>query len=179
MTYGKVAGGGLPIGVVAGKAEVMDVLAPAPPERGPLLFGTFTANPYTMAAGLAYLKAIDDEVYEDLSAKGDRLRAGIAAAVEELGVNARVTGTESAWGVHMYGADGLTTMREIMMDADTMRLGSRLAEELRVEGVLVHTPLHIGFLCSAHTDEDIDALIEAHRVALRRVRDEERSAGNG
>lgn len=177
ITYGKIAGGGLPIGVVAGKSDVMDVLAPPPPERGPLLFGTFTANPYTMAAGVAYLRSLEDEDYARLSVLGDQLRDGVRSAIAEIGINARVTGTESMWGVHLFGVDGLTDMRDILMDPDTLRLGTRFAEELRVEGVLVHTPMHIGFLSTAHTEDDVAEIVDAHRRALARIHGEESSAG--
>ena len=61
MTFGKIVGGGLPLAAVAGRAEVMDLLAPL----GPVYqAGTLSGNPLAVAAGLATLRAADAAVYE-------------------------------------------------------------------------------------------------------------------
>ena len=78
VTLGKALGGGLPCGALGGRAAVMDVFDPALPD--PIaLAGTFSANPVTMRAGLAALRALDPSAIARIDVLGERLRAGLAA----------------------------------------------------------------------------------------------------
>ena len=72
-TFGKIVGGGLPVGALAGRTDVMSSFDPA---TGPRVAwgGTFSANPLTMAAGLAALEAYDQAVIDELSSRGNELR---------------------------------------------------------------------------------------------------------
>lgn len=97
---GKMIGGGLPVGAIAGRAEVMDVMNPLTPE---VLFphsGTFSANPLTMAAGLATMKLFDRTAVENLNALGEETRARIEEAIASTGAEACVTGAGSMFRVH-------------------------------------------------------------------------------
>ncbi|GAA1697677.1 glutamate-1-semialdehyde 2,1-aminomutase [Microbacterium sediminicola] len=83
FTYGKVIGGGLPVAAVAGRAEVMDLLAPV----GPVYqAGTLSGNPVAVAAGLATLRRADAAVYAALDATSAALQAEVGAALEREGV---------------------------------------------------------------------------------------------
>ncbi len=83
FTYGKVMSGGLPAAAFGGRAEVMERLAPL----GPVYqAGTLSGNPVAMAAGLATLRAADDDVYERLDANADRLTDMLSRALTEAGV---------------------------------------------------------------------------------------------
>jgi len=83
VTFGKVIGGGLPVAAVAGRAEVMDLLAPT----GPVYqAGTLSGNPVAVAAGLATLRLADDAVYAALASAADTLSAAVGAALETEGV---------------------------------------------------------------------------------------------
>ena len=80
FTYGKVMSGGLPAAAFGGRAEVMERLAPL----GPVYqAGTLSGNPVAMAAGLATLRAADDDVYERLNANGDRLTDMLSRALTD------------------------------------------------------------------------------------------------
>lgn len=72
VTYGKVIGGGFPVGAVAGKKDVMELLAPV---GGVYQAGTLSANPVAMRAGLATLKKLDEKFYQDLEKRADSIAA--------------------------------------------------------------------------------------------------------
>lgn len=83
FTFGKVISGGLPAAAFGGRAEVMDRLAPL----GPVYqAGTLSGNPVATAAGLATLRAADDDVYAALDKNADRLTAMLAEALTDAGV---------------------------------------------------------------------------------------------
>jgi glutamate-1-semialdehyde 2,1-aminomutase len=85
--FGKVIGGGLPVGAVGGPAEVMDVLAPV----GPVYqAGTLSGNPLATAAGLAALALLDAAAYTGLADRAGRLASGLASALHGAGVPAVV-----------------------------------------------------------------------------------------
>lgn len=87
FTFGKVMSGGLPAAAFGGRAEVMERLAPL----GPVYqAGTLSGNPVAMAAGLATLRAADDEVYAALDANADRLAGLLTGALTDAGVAHRV-----------------------------------------------------------------------------------------
>lgn len=92
VTLGKLIGGGLPVGAVVGRAEVMDALDPFN-ARGIEHGGTMTANPVTMAAGIAALDRYDAAAVERLNALGDRLRSALAAAIRDDGWTVRGAGS--------------------------------------------------------------------------------------
>ncbi|CAI9386874.1 glutamate-1-semialdehyde 2,1-aminomutase [Microbacterium sp. T2.11-28] len=83
VTFGKVIGGGLPVAAVAGRADLMDLLAPL----GPVYqAGTLSGNPVAVAAGLATLRLADDAVYAALASAADTLSGAVADALSAAGV---------------------------------------------------------------------------------------------
>jgi glutamate-1-semialdehyde 2,1-aminomutase len=86
-SFGKVIGGGLPVGAVGGRADVMDVLAPL----GPVYqAGTLSGNPLATAAGLAALHELTDDVYDRITAGATRLADGVSGAIADAGIEACV-----------------------------------------------------------------------------------------
>lgn len=176
VTLGKAIGGGLPAGAVCGRTELLSVTVPVSPgdgsNRRPVsVTGTFAANPMSMAAGCAQIDTLlgDPTTYPHLAALGDRMRAGIAKVVRELGIQAHVTGVGSMWGTH-FSAVSPSTVRD---KASDNHVASRLlAAYLLLEGVLMSAPVHLSFLSTQHTEADVDAVIEAHRVSLARMQKE-------
>ncbi len=107
---GKVVGGGLPIGVFGGRADIMSVND----QRGDqfvLHAGTFNANPMTLAAGLAALRLLTRETVNDLNRRGDHLRSHINREAEEQGIPISASGVGSLLQVHT-GAAPPQTFRE-------------------------------------------------------------------
>lgn len=169
IAFGKAIGGGLPVGALGGKREILQEIAVAGrSEKRPFLFGTFSANPLSMAAGLAQLRNLGETEYDHLSGVGERARSGLRALLAELGIAGQVTGIESLWGIHLVD-EPLTDVRPILADPAASRLGSRLSTELYREGVLTSTPMHLAFMSTAHTEDDVDEIVEAHRRALTRM----------
>ena len=85
VTFGKIIGGGMPVGAYCGSRELLEQVAPC----GPVYqAGTLSGNPVAMAAGLAQLTYLKEhpEIYTDLAAKGEKLAAGLRAAAAEAGV---------------------------------------------------------------------------------------------
>ena len=99
-TFGKIIGGGLPVGAVGGPANLLAVLAPGAEKKSVALSGTFNGNAATMAAGLATLELLDDAAYERLDELGERLARGLRGAVERTGVAAQVTHVGSLVNIH-------------------------------------------------------------------------------
>jgi glutamate-1-semialdehyde 2,1-aminomutase len=98
---GKAIGGGFPVGAIAGRADVMDVMNPLA-ER--LLFphsGTFSANPVTMTAGLTALRLYDEAAVARLNGLAQRAMEGITDAIRSSGARACVTGGGSIFRVHL------------------------------------------------------------------------------
>ncbi|MBB3237080.1 aspartate aminotransferase family protein [Phyllobacterium endophyticum] len=93
--FGKIIGGGLPVGAVGGKEAMMRILDPREGSASMSFTGTFNANPLSMVAGLATLEAYDEHQISVLNAKGDRLRENIAAGAVKKGLPIEVSGEAS------------------------------------------------------------------------------------
>jgi glutamate-1-semialdehyde 2,1-aminomutase len=176
VTLGKAIGGGLPAGAVCGRRDLIDVTLPAFPfdksRRRPVnIAGTFSGNPMTSAAGTAQLEAImgDGQVFGTLADLGSRMRTGIQALVDELDIDAHVTGMDSMWGVHFSETSPVSVRDKASDNALAARL---LAAYLLLEGVLMSSPVHLSFVSAAHTTADVDFVLGAHRRALTRMKEE-------
>ncbi|MEI5998555.1 amino acid adenylation domain-containing protein [Paraburkholderia bengalensis] len=167
-TYGKVVGGGLPVGVLAGSAQYMDALDggqwqfgdASVPEVPPTFFaGTFVRHPVVLAAMkavLLHLKAAGPSLQENLAARMDGLVQRINAHLEKVGIATRAESFSSWFYVSFAGED---------------RLGSLFYPYMRYLGVHIMEGFPC-FLTTSHSDEDIrkigDAFI-ASIDALQRV----------
>lgn len=179
VLLGKITGGGFPIGAVCGKAEAMqacDAGPDGPPraERSYIGGGTFSANPVTMAAGAATLRELKRRggLYGRLASMGRRARDGLAGA---LGEAAAVTGTGSLFMAHFMPSGGAKRPVRSAAEAaacDTEMLRRHHFEMIARDGIFL-LPGKMGALSAAHTDADVDALVEAagrfaQRAGLRR-----------
>ncbi|MDW8392489.1 MAG: aminotransferase class III-fold pyridoxal phosphate-dependent enzyme, partial [Oscillochloridaceae bacterium] len=102
-TFGKIIGGGLPVGAYGGRAELMRLVAP----EGPVYqAGTLSGNPVAMAAGLATLRLTEEPgFYERLAARTEALRAGLEAAAQAAGVPFRAVAVPGMFGLFFTAAD--------------------------------------------------------------------------
>jgi glutamate-1-semialdehyde 2,1-aminomutase len=172
VTLGKVISGGINAGAIAGPAAFLDLTLGDRERKAVAIGGTHSANPLAMAAGCAQLGVLlEDEArtYGALNELGERVRAGLAAIVDELGVTAHVTGAGSIWGLH-FAPQKPRSIRDLA-EADE-RASRVLAAYLLLEGVLVSAPMHLAFLSTEHTESDVEAVLDAHRRVLARMRDE-------
>jgi glutamate-1-semialdehyde 2,1-aminomutase len=135
-TLGKIIGGGFPVGAVGGRRDIMAVFDPG---RGkpPLPHGgTFTANPVTMAAGLAAMKLLSAAEFERLNGLGDRVRRDLKAAFRKAGVSGTVTGLGSLIRLHLH-ADKVHDYRSAFADPKARSRMDALFKALLAQGVLI------------------------------------------
>ena len=175
-TLGKIVGGGLPIGALVGKKEILEKTSPekksAKWERILIGGGTFSAHPLTAAAGLAMLRYLKDrhkEVYPVLESKGEKVRKGVQKVLDQEGLNAVVTGIGSLFQTHFPFEKGVTldSPHSIhrLTDIDKREIEFRV--RMLTKGV--HVMHGGGALSMAHSDEDIKKIINAARKVAREM----------
>jgi len=166
-TFGKVAGGGLPFGAVGGTAEAMRRMEYDVEPGFILMAGTFNGNPLVTAAGTAVLRRLssDPQLYARLNAMGDRFRDEINRFAREGDYPAVATGVGSMFWMHASRGP-VKSVRDARQGDRFAAPGLRLL--YRKNGLHI-APNH-GFMCTAHTDEDITQLIEIHKAAMEELR---------
>ena len=159
---GKIIGGGLPVGAYGGRADLLDLVAPA----GPVYqAGTLSGHPAAMAAGLATLRLLDAGVYARLERLGARLEAGLLAAAVDAGKAVSVGRVGSLLTV-FFRAPAPRDFDEVR-EADPEAF-ARFHRAMREAGILLPpASQEAWFLSAAHTDEDVDSTVEAARAAFR------------
>ena len=162
-TFGKVIGGGLPVGAFGGSAEIMDYLAPI----GPVYqAGTLSGNPVAMAAGLANLKELHDGgAYAKLEETGKQLAAGMKDAANSAGVPMQFNSCGSMFC-------GYFTSQPVHNVADAMHSDrekfKKFFHGMLDAGVyLAPSQFESGFLSTAHTAADIEKTVSAAAKVLR------------
>ena len=161
--FGKIIGGGLPVGAFGGRSEIMDVLAP----EGPVYqAGTLSGNPLAMAAGIAALEELKSgEVHEQLEMMSARLEEGLTAAAEKSGLSVV---TQRAGSIScLFFADQPVYNLADAMNADLERF-KKYFHGMLAEGVyLAPSAFEAAFLSAAHTPKDIDLTIEAAEKVMK------------
>ncbi len=162
-SFGKIIGGGTPVGAFGGRADIMELFDPT--KGAPIAHaGTFNANPITMAAGEAVMERLTPDVYERMNALGGELRAKLTAVFDELDVDAQVSGVGSLFGIH-FTRERIVDYRTVVRADQTKR--QALFVGLLNEGVLLQSGA-AGALTSLTTDAEIDTLVASvRRVAQR------------
>jgi len=164
---GKIIGGGFPVGALAGRADVMDVMNPQASKLLYPLSGTFSANPVTMTAGLAAMQHYDAAAVARLNALAERAMHGIREAIGRTNAEACVTGTGSMFRVHMKRTPPLD-YRQQFLSADESKRLKLLLEHLFQEGFLMINTCS-ATLSTPMTEVEIDALVDAVEGGLRRI----------
>jgi glutamate-1-semialdehyde 2,1-aminomutase len=163
VTFGKVIGGGLPVGALGGPADIMRQLAP----EGPIYqAGTLSGNPLAMAAGIATLDALlsSADLYPSLFANTERLAKGMAAAAQAAGVTAVATHVGSMFSVFLLPEVPRTY--DDVKQADTA-LFSRFFWAMLDRGVyLAPSAFEAGFVSTLHDDTLIDQTLAAAAEAF-------------
>jgi glutamate-1-semialdehyde 2,1-aminomutase len=165
-TLGKIVGGGFPVGVYGGRADLMKRVAP----EGPVYqAGTLSGNPVAMAAGLATLRETSKPgFYETLNRRTDRLVSGLQNAARRNGVAVTSGHAGSMWG--LYFTPGPVRSYADARQSDTA-LFARWHKAALARGVfLAPSAFEAGFVSAAHSDADIDFTIEQLDAALAEAR---------
>lgn len=166
-TFGKIIGGGFPVGCVAGKARIMRSLAPA----GPVYqAGTLSGNPVAMEAGLAQLTKLQEKapvLYPELARKGALLRDELRAAAAAEDVTACVNQVGSVLTLFFTSAPVRDWNTAATCDKEAFATYFRTV--LDAGFLIAPSQFEALFLSAAHTDEDVFALARAARAGLRAV----------
>ncbi len=158
---GKVLGGGLPIGAVGGRADLMDLLAPL----GPVYqAGTYAAHPHAMAAGVAVLERLSSDSYDALEATASRLADGLGAAAKDAGAEVSVVRAGTFLSV-FFSSEPPRNFEEVQ--ATDRAAFARFHAALRADEVLVApSPFEAWFPSLQHGAAEIEKTIEVARSAL-------------
>jgi len=162
-TFGKIIGGGLPVGAFGGKAEIMDMIAPS----GPVYqAGTLSGNPLAMAAGYAALSHINEnkEIYNELEEKSSYLKKGMKKNLDELGKSYAINrvGSMSC----MFFKEGPVENFNDAVNSDTELYGKYFHEMLKRGIYLAPAQFEAMFISTAHSLKDLDETIAAHKSSL-------------
>lgn len=165
-TFGKIIGGGLPIGALGGPRRIMQRLAP---EGDVYHGGTFAGHPFSMAAGVATLSVLEEHPpYEHMEQLTQRLAEGLLQAAQDAGVAVQVNAVGSMLTV-FFSASPVTNFAQAKA-CDRQRFG-RWARALLTQGILVPpSPFEALFLSSVHTEEHAARFLTAARRAFLRSR---------
>ncbi len=160
---GKIIGGGLPVGAYGGRAEIMDLIAPA----GPVYqAGTLSGNPLAVTAGLATLKQLRAKhLYKNLEARSAAVAEGIAKEAKRAGIpiiQHRVGSMLTAFFTSDPVVDWNSAKR-----SDTKRYGQFFHQMLEQGVYLAPSQFEAAFLSTAHTPTDIERTIKAARTAFK------------
>lgn len=165
-TFGKVIGGGLPVGAYGGRRDIMEQVAPL----GSIYqAGTLSGNPLAMAAGLATLGCIRDtkDFYATLESHSERLAKSLVDQCRTLGISAVLNRVGSMMTLFFTDEKDVTSWRTAKT-ADIRRY-ARYFQACLDNGVyLAPSQFEAAFVSAAHSDADIDAAIEAGGKALKK-----------
>ena len=162
-TYGKVIGGGLPVGAFAAKDEIMKHLAP----EGPVYqAGTLSGNPLAMAAGLSMLRALDGDsnIYSRLDKKTERLEKGFKLVLKNKQIPFQINRVGSMFSLHFTNKP--------VVDFESSAVGNTERFNTYFHGMLndgIYLPpssFESYFLNDALTNEDIDKTINSLRKVI-------------
>ncbi len=156
-TFGKVVGGGMPMGAFGGKREIMEKIAPL----GPVYqAGTLSGNPIATAAGLATLKLIQAPgFYESLTAKTKALCDGLVAAAKKHGVAFSAQNIGGMFG--LYFADACPATYDAVMACDKDAFNRFFHAMIAAGHYFAPSAFEAGFVSAAHTDADIAGTVAA------------------
>ncbi|AIQ70667.1 glutamate-1-semialdehyde 2,1-aminomutase [Paenibacillus graminis] len=160
--FGKVIGGGLPVGAYGGKREIMEQIAPT----GPIYqAGTLSGNPLAMAAGLTTLNLLTPEVYDRLETLGARLEAGLQRNAADTGIPLTINRVGSM--VCPFFTEGPVTNYDTAKASNLNHFRAYFGKMLD-QGISVPPSQFEGmFVSAAHSEQDIDVTLEAHYQALK------------
>jgi glutamate-1-semialdehyde 2,1-aminomutase len=166
-TLGKAMGNGWPVSALAGKADLMEMFSTTP-GRPAFFAGTFNGHPPTVAAALATIDKLQREpVHEHVFALGERTRQGLRELYARLGVPVWVSGFGSVFVT--YFLEGEPSSYDDLL-ANDVELFTGYRRELMKHGIF-ELPLNLkrSHFSYAHTDDDVDRLLEATEVAVSTV----------
>lgn len=175
-TYGKIIGGGLPVGAVAGTVDAMEpIITTGDPLQDLadklLTIGTFSGNPLTMTSGRAVLEHLRDnpQIYKHINSLTARIKREVQEFAQGDGYEFQLLGLGS-WFIPHFISGAPKSPRDLR-GLETLIMQEILCNYLRYHGVYI-PDLHTGFLSSAHTDEDAEIIIDGFKTSLQEMRED-------
>jgi len=164
-TYGKIVGGGLPIGALGCSKEMVAIAQKT--DDGFSAAGTFSGNPMTLTTGAATLKYLQENrhLYDDMMAKGEFLRSGFNDFTASNGYPFCMTGIGSMFQIHAKAE--LPVIPRDLPGQDEQALGE-LQLHFRLNNVLVPW-MHLAFFSAAHSQEDLEEMLRAFKASVAAV----------
>ena len=166
ITFGKIIGGGLPVGAYGGRREIMEYISPT----GPVYqAGTLSGNPLAMAAGLAQMTELKEnsEIYEKLEENGKYLENGLSEAAKSAAVSAHINRVGSMLSV--FFTDKPVTDFNSACSSDAEKFKRYFNAMLKRGIYLAPSQFEAVFLSAAHTREDLDKTINAAFEAMKEI----------
>ena len=167
VTFGKVIGGGMPVGAFAGKKEIMEMLSPL----GPVYqAGTLSGNPVAMSAGLATIKKLKEnpEIYKDLEAKANKLMQGFKEIAKENGIDFNYNVAGSMFGF-FFNSIKPKNFDEVNK-SDINKYAKFHNEMLKKGFYFAPSAYETGFICTAMNENDIDNTISAFKEIVSKLK---------
>lgn len=163
MTFGKVIGGGLPVGAYGGSAQSMSLIAP---EGAVYQAGTLSGNPMAMAAGIAQLKTcLQPGFYESLNAKTNQLVQGVMSHVQSKGYDFYMYHVGSIFWMSFQNKQVVHASAEIK--SESMQYFKKMYHYLLQQGIYFGpSGYEVGFISAAHTKQDIQEATQKINQAL-------------
>ncbi|UCD78196.1 MAG: aspartate aminotransferase family protein [Desulfobacterales bacterium] len=164
-TYGKIIGGGLPIGAVACSKEMVAIARKT--DDGFSAAGTFSGNPLTLSTGAAMMQYLQENrhIYDDMMVKGEFLRSGFNEWTTSRGYPFCMTGIGSMFQIHAK-ADLPVVPRDLLgQDKEAL---AELQLHFRLNHVLLPW-MHLAFFSAAHSQQDIEEVLRAFKAAVEGV----------
>lgn len=163
ITYGKIIGGGFPVGAYGASKEIMSSISP---EGNVYQAGTLSGNPVAMSAGIAQLtECLKPNFYNNLEEKNQQLIAGLSKNTKH---NFKVFNIGSIFWLAFTTKDAIRSAEDI--DADSMKHFKILYHALLKQGIYSGpSGYEVGFMSEAHTQEDIEKTIKAFEVAFHEL----------
>jgi len=165
-TFGKIIGGGLPVGAYGGRGEIMKMIAPS---GAVYQAGTLSGNPLAMAAGLETLRIIDEtpDFYSSLDEKSEYLTVGIMNAVREFNLNFTLNRVGSMFT--LFFTERAVVDFDTAKTSDTKMFAEYFGSMLEAGVYLPPSQFEACFVSIAHSKNDLDKTIENNHEALKNI----------
>lgn len=153
VTYGKIIGGGMPVGAYGGRKDVMSVVSPV---GSVYQAGTLSGNPVAMVAGITQLNILKNDIgiYKKVNSLGEKLRKGLKSIVDKNGVNCQINGIGSL--SCLFFAKKPVTDYALAKESDTLEFAKYFNHMFERENYFGPSQFEAIFISAAHTEADIE-----------------------